>query len=129
MFDPLSADDDPFPPWPTTPHQPNSSIPNLRRAPSPASPAPPTPDKGPSTGPYGKEPQIYGKPDPGLISPEPTVAPNGKKLDKPNPFLRVRITALDRNRRDVLLKFDAQVEILSPTVTSDRSFTFLDEFE
>jgi hypothetical protein len=105
------------PPWPTTPHTPNSPIPNLRRAPSPLpspiSLPPPTPEKGPAlpgagTGLYGKEPQIYGRPDPGLISPRELSTPtsNGAKQE---PYLRVRITGLDRNRRDVLIRLDAQV--------------------
>jgi hypothetical protein len=98
--------EDETPPWPTTPHTPGSPIPNLRRAPS-ASPL--TPDGGPSNGPYGREPQIYGKPEPGIISPRDNVTSNGAKLEKTEPYLRVRITGLDRNRRDILIKFDAQV--------------------
>lgn len=114
MFDPLSSTSSIFadndgaqtPPWPTTPHEPNSPIPNLRRA---ISPVPPTPDKGPSPGLYGKEPQIYGQPEAGLISPRDTVGSNGTKFEKLEPYLRVRITGLDRNRRDILVKLDAQV--------------------
>lgn len=113
MFDPLNstssifaASDDTTPPWPTTPHPPHSPVPNLRRAPTPK---PVTPEKGPSAGLYGKEPQIYGQPEAGLISPRETVGSNGTKYEKPEPYLRVRITGLDRNRRDVLVKLDAQV--------------------
>lgn len=114
MFDPLSStssifgggDSDEAPPWPTTPHQPNSPIPNLRRA---STPVPPTPEKGPTPGLYGKEPQIYGQPEAGLISPRDTVGLNGTKYEKPEPYLRVKITGLDRNRRDILVKLDAQV--------------------
>ncbi len=58
---------------------------------------------------YGKEPQIYGQPEPGLISPRANTASNGTQFEKKEPYLRVRITSLDRNRRDVLIKFDAQV--------------------
>jgi len=112
MFDPLSstadifAADDSTPSWPSTPHQPDSSIPNLRRA----SPPPTlTPDKGPASGLYGKEPQIYGQPEPGLISPHGALRSDGTKFEKPEPYLRVRITGLDRNRRDILIKLDAQV--------------------
>jgi hypothetical protein len=113
MFDPLGstgtafAADDTIPPWPTTPHQPNSPVPNLRQAPSPATPT--SSDKGPASGLYGKEPQIYGQPEPGLISPRETLRPDGTKYEKAEPYLRVRITGLDRNRRDILIKFDAQV--------------------
>ena len=114
MFDPLSSTSSGFedtdstitPPWPTTPHAPGSPVPNLRRA---LTPVPPTPDKGPSLGLYGKEPQIYGQPDAGLISPQSTVGPNGVKYEKAEPYLRVRINGLDRNRRDILVKLDAQV--------------------
>ncbi len=55
-----------------------------------------------------KEPQIYGQPEPGLISPEANKLSNGNKLEKTEPYLRIRITGLDRNRRDILIKFDAQ---------------------
>ena len=121
MFDPLSSTSSVFgdtdspdtPPWPTTPHPPGSPVPNLRRA---LTPVPPTPDKGPSPGLYGKEPQIYGQPDAGLISPRNTVGPNGVKYEKPEPYLRVRINGLDRNRRDILVKLDAQVCIFQPFI-------------
>jgi hypothetical protein len=113
MFDPLHStasvfggtDDANTPPWPTTPHSVGSPVPNLRRA----SPAPPTPDKGPAPGLYGREPQIYGEPQAGLISPRETVGSNGAKYEKPEPYLRVRINGIDRNRRDILIKLDAQV--------------------
>ena len=113
MFDPLhstaavfgGADEANTPPWPTTPHSIGSPVPNLRRA----SPVPPTPDKGPAPGLYGREPQIYGQPESGLISPRDTVGSNGTKYEKTEPYLRVRINGLDRNRRDILVKLDAQV--------------------
>ena len=116
MFDPLNSTSSIFggtnedtPPWPTTPHMPGSPIPNLRRT---LTPVPSTPDKGPSPGLYGKEPQIYGQPEAGLISPRDTVGPNGVKYEKAEPYLRVRINGLDRNRRDILVKLDAQVCII-----------------
>jgi hypothetical protein len=106
VFDPLvSGFEDSTPPWPTTPHTPNQHIPNLRRA----SPAPPPLDSGPAPGLYGKEPKIYGQQEPGLVSPKDNVTSNGQKLDKPEPYLRIRITGMDRNRRDILVKLDAQV--------------------
>lgn len=126
MFDPLAsspfAEDNFNPPWPTTPHSPNQ-IPNLRRSPNATLPHHPSEQEqdsitsAPSStltpsstaGIYGKEPQIYGQPDQGLISPTTNVATNGTKFEKPEPYLRVRITMLDRNRRDILIKFDAQV--------------------
>jgi hypothetical protein len=125
MFDPLSStssifagDDDSTPPWPTTPHAPSTAIPGLRRA---VSPVPPTPDKGPAAGIYGKEPQIYGQPEPGLISPRETVGSDGKMYEKPEPYLRVRITGLDRNRRDILVKLDAQTTLSNFTGTTYRN--------
>ncbi len=112
MFDPLSVPNFPQdePPWPTTPHSPNDPIPNLPR-PSPHHQE----SRGPPSGLYGKEPQIYGQPEPGLISPRANASSNGTPFEKKEPYLRVRITSLDRNRRDVLIKFDAQVRSLSQT--------------
>ncbi|KJA29924.1 hypothetical protein HYPSUDRAFT_60769 [Hypholoma sublateritium FD-334 SS-4] len=115
MFDPLHStaavfggtDEANTPPWPTTPHSIGSPVPNLRRA----SPVPPTPDKGPAPGLYGREPQIYGQPESGLISPRETVGANGTKYEKTEPYLRVRINGLDRNRRDILVKLDAQTNL------------------
>jgi hypothetical protein len=120
VFDPLGSTADIFAnnddsltaaaPWPTTPHPPGSPIPNLRRASTPITQAA---DKGPAQSIYGKEPRIYGAPEPGLISPRETVSPsvNGAKYEKAEPYLRIRITGLDRNRRDVLVRLDAQVYI------------------
>lgn len=111
MYDPLSSgfgdDDITAPPWPTTPHQPNSPIPgNLRRAPSPL---PRVPSKPETPGVYDREPQIYGQPEPGLISPRENVGSNGTRYERPEPYLKIRISGLDRNRRDILVKLDAQV--------------------
>lgn len=123
MFDPLGSS--PFaednlitPPWPTTPHPPNSPIPNLKRSPNSQ---PQTPDKVPtspsgSVGQFGKEPQIYGQPDTGLISPVANVGSNGTKFEKQEPYLRARITMLDRNRRDILVRFDAQVNHIANNI-------------
>ncbi|KIJ69961.1 hypothetical protein HYDPIDRAFT_104633 [Hydnomerulius pinastri MD-312] len=126
MFDPLSStssifangDNEVTPPWPTTPHEPNSPIPNLRRAESSTTIAP---QKIDSDGLYGKEPKIYGAPEPGLVSPHTTVGSNGVKYEKNEPYLRVRITGLDRNRRDILFKFDAQTNLSNFTGTTYRN--------
>lgn len=126
MFDPLSStssifaggDDPQTPPWPTTPHSPGASIPNMRRA----SPVPPTPEKGPTPGLYGKEPQIYGQPEVGLISPREAVGPNGVQYEKAEPYLRVRINGIDRNRRDILVKLDAQVHITAVICSFDDDY-------
>ncbi|KAF9076982.1 hypothetical protein BDP27DRAFT_1357740 [Rhodocollybia butyracea] len=124
-MDPLSSNNSPWgdtdeaaSSWPTVPHSPNAHIPNLRRA----SPLPPvTPDKGPAPGLYGKEPQIYGQPESGLISPRDTVGPNGTNYEKPEPYLRVKITGMDRNRRDILIKLDAQTNLSNFTGTTYRN--------
>ncbi|KAJ7228363.1 Vps5 C terminal like-domain-containing protein [Mycena pura] len=124
MFDPLSssggfADDAVInPPWPTTPHTLNSPLPG--NPPRASTPVPPTPDKG-AVGPFGKEPQIYGQPDSGLISPREAVSSNGSNYEKPEPYLRVRITGLDRNRRDILLKLDAQTNLSNFTGNTYRN--------
>ncbi|KZT35547.1 MAPEG-domain-containing protein, partial [Sistotremastrum suecicum HHB10207 ss-3] len=109
MFDPLSS---PFevnaantPPWPTTPHSPQALPPALRKTPHS-----PLPNSTPAS-PFGKEPQIYGQPAPGLISPAANTASNGTKFEKPGPYLRVRVVALDRNRRDLLIRMDAQTNL------------------
>ncbi|KAI6035047.1 Vps5 C terminal like-domain-containing protein [Pisolithus orientalis] len=123
MFDPLNSttsvfangDTDAIPPWPTTPHEPNSPIPTLRRA-SPS--APRNVDSDPA---FVKEPRIYGQPEPGLISPHTAVGSNGIKFEKKEPYLRVRITGLDRNRRDILVKFDAQTNLSNFTGTTYRN--------
>ncbi|KAI6135050.1 Vps5 C terminal like-domain-containing protein [Pisolithus croceorrhizus] len=123
MFDPLNStasvfangDTDATPPWPTTPHEPNSPIPTLRRA------SPSTPRIVDSDITFAKEPKIYGQPESGLISPQVTVGSNGTKFEKKEPYLRVRITGLDRNRRDILIKFDAQTNLSNFTGTTYRN--------
>lgn len=115
MFDPLSSTfgEEPAPPWPTTPRTPNTPIPNMPRPSTPRmSSRPQTPEKLGAGGVYGKQPQIYGQPEPGLISPNVTTGSNGTKYEKNEPYLRVRITGMDRNRRDILVKFDAQVRFI-----------------
>lgn len=122
LIDPLAVPNFPQdePPWPTTPHSPNEPIPNLPR---------PSPNhhesRGPPAGLYGKEPQIYGQPEPGLISPRINTSANGVPFEKREPYLRVRITALDRNRRDVLIKFDAQVRVRCELTSLRLPLTFI----
>lgn len=109
-----------MPPWPTTPFNKNgNSVANdLLRA---SSPVPRVPDKGPTQGLYGKEPQIYGQPEPGLISPRETTSSDGQNFEKPEPYLRVRVSGLDRNRRDILVKLDAQTNLSNFTGTTYRN--------
>jgi hypothetical protein len=125
MYDPLGsavasgtlsggfASTESIPPWPTTPHSPNSPIPNLRPA--------PTPERIPDGNPFEKQAQIYGQPEPGLISPATNPTSNGDRFEKPEPYLRVRITGLDRNRRDILVRFDAQTNLTNFTGTGYRN--------
>ncbi|KAG0709860.1 Vps5 C terminal like-domain-containing protein [Suillus ampliporus] len=128
MFDPLSStssifangNTDTSPPWPTTPHEPNSPIPHLRRA-SPALSSPVSAQKAEIDGLYGREPKIYGQPEPGLVSPQTTVGSNGTKYEMLEPYLRVRITGMDRNRRDILFKLDAQTTLTNFTGTTYRN--------
>ncbi|KAF5363727.1 hypothetical protein D9756_000747 [Leucocoprinus leucothites] len=125
MFDPLNStvafggeDPSDTPPWPTTPHPPGSPIPNLRPA---NTPGPTAPDKGPTPGLYGREPQIYGQPELGFISPGEAASSNGATFERHEPYLKVRITGLDRNRRDILVKFDAQTNLSNFTGTTYRN--------
>jgi hypothetical protein len=128
MYDPLNeggfGSDDLSPGWPTTPHPATGSIPNMPRASLPGTPRATTPQppgtprtpssatagdlRGPAF-PNGREPQIYGQPESGLLSPQATTGANGTKFEKNGAYLRLRTTGLDRNRRDVLIRFDAQV--------------------
>ncbi|KAH8830420.1 vacuolar protein sorting-associated protein vps17 [Flagelloscypha sp. PMI_526] len=101
--------------WPSTPH-PNSPIPTLRRAVTPTSPV-----KEPTPGLYGREPQIYGQAEPGLISPSFNTSSSGRTYERDEGYLRVRITGIDRNRRDILIKFDAQTNLTNFTGTTYRN--------
>ncbi|KAG8917332.1 Vacuolar protein sorting-associated protein 17 [Tulasnella sp. 417] len=94
--------------------------------PKPSSPKPPgTPEKPPHSGlqggptnPYGKEPQVYGQPPSGMVSPQN----NGNaKFERGEPYLRVRITGLDRNRRDIIVRLDAQTNLPNFTDTNYRN--------
>ncbi|XP_006459983.1 hypothetical protein AGABI2DRAFT_202522 [Agaricus bisporus var. bisporus H97] len=123
MFDPLNStaafgghENTDSPSWPTTPHTPGSPIPNLRPASSPG-----PSEEGPPPGLYGREPQIYGQPDAGLISPRDTTTSNGISFESREPYLKVRLTGLDRNRRDILVKFDAQTNLSNFTGTTYRN--------
>ncbi|TFY79628.1 hypothetical protein EWM64_g4384 [Hericium alpestre] len=94
LYDPLGSggfgDGDETPPWPTTPHQPNSPIPgNLRRAPSPLPQGVVADRLSAEVNPFEREPQIYGQPEPGLISPRTNFGANGTHYEKPEPYLKL----------------------------------------
>ncbi|EKM59310.1 uncharacterized protein PHACADRAFT_249717 [Phanerochaete carnosa HHB-10118-sp] len=104
MFDPLSSTfgEEAQPPWPTTPRTPNTPIPNLPRPSSRPSSRPQTPDER----------------NAGWNA---TTGSNGVKYEKAEPYLKVRITGLDRNRRDILVKFDAQTNLSNFSGTTYRN--------
>lgn len=107
-YDPLASDTSAFAAasaWGgASPTPSRSPSPETPRRSSTLPPAPQTPDK---------TPQIYGAPDPGLIAPSNS-AVNGERLERSDQYLRVRITGLDRNRKDILIRLDAQVSPAAP---------------
>ena len=118
---PSPAGDGGLPPWPTTPHDPDAPLPHLGHGQSRFGVG-----EGPSSGqgPYGREPKIYGLPEPGLIEPPSAgtaAGSNGVGMTVPEPFIRIRLTTLDRNRRDILIKFDAQTNLPNFSSTSYRN--------
>ncbi|KAF8338828.1 Vps5 C terminal like-domain-containing protein [Cantharellus anzutake] len=125
-YDPLNpASPSPFasssslepPPWPTTPHFHQRDSPTFPR---PATPSPPSHNDSDAN---TKEPQIYGQPERGLISPKANKLSNGGTLEKTDPYLRIRITGLDRNRRDILIRFDAQTNLRNFSGTTFRNIS------
>ncbi|KAL7413049.1 hypothetical protein BDY24DRAFT_415557 [Mrakia frigida] len=130
-FDPLSPSAAPS--WPSSPHQPSDLPPHL----SPSSPAmspsnsrsfsstmaqqqaqgPPPPQMGAlgSAGEqYAKERQVYGAPSPSMMSPTSLSSPNqqgGGPPPKLEPYLRVKISNMERNRKDLLIRFDATTNL------------------
>ncbi|KAL5636608.1 hypothetical protein ACGC1H_000533 [Rhizoctonia solani] len=118
MDDPLGTPS--LPAWPTTPHTPNSPGPQpTLPLPRPISPLPPSQ----IIAGLPKEPQIYGQPTPGLLSPQLNTAANGAKLERDGQYLRVRITGLDRNRRDIIVRIDAQTNLPNFTGSTYRNIT------
>ncbi|KAF8306464.1 hypothetical protein DL93DRAFT_2179307 [Clavulina sp. PMI_390] len=115
MYDPLATSHNspfassssavPTPTWPAVPHSPELE-PSFGKRPS----APPTPIKA-AYDPNPREPQIYGQQEPGLISPSANTLSNGNNLERSQPYVRIRLTALDRNRKDILIRFDAQTNL------------------
>ncbi|EUC66433.1 vacuolar protein sorting-associated protein [Rhizoctonia solani AG-3 Rhs1AP] len=118
MNDPLGTPS--LPAWPTTPHTPNSPGPQpTLPLPRPISPLPPSQ----IIAGLPKEPQIYGQPTPGLLSPQLNTTANGAKLEREGQYLRVRITGLDRNRRDIIVRIDAQTNLPNFTGSTYRNIT------
>ncbi|EIW72997.1 hypothetical protein TREMEDRAFT_12690, partial [Tremella mesenterica DSM 1558] len=55
-----------------------------------------------------REPKVFGAPGMGLVSPPGATEEQGGKV---KPFLRVRIGGLERNRKDLLIRFDASTNL------------------
>jgi hypothetical protein len=78
--------------------------------PAPSLSAPPQPQlqppgpPSPSSSTHIRDPQVYGDPGTTIMS-----SPTASQSDKPVPYLRVRIGGLDRNRKDLLIRYDASV--------------------
>ncbi|OCF60171.1 hypothetical protein L486_02851 [Kwoniella mangroviensis CBS 10435] len=67
---------------------------------------------------YSREPKVFGAPGLGLVSPPPTSKDGMMNSsittaakETPSPFLRVRIGGLERNRKDLLIRFDASTNL------------------
>ncbi|CDZ98475.1 Membrane coat complex Retromer, subunit VPS5/SNX1, Sorting nexins, and related PX domain-containing proteins [Phaffia rhodozyma] len=58
---------------------------------------------------FEKERQVYGQPSQSLMSPDALM--DGKRADRLSPFLRVKITGMERNRKDLLIRFDASTNL------------------
>ncbi|GJJ07163.1 hypothetical protein Clacol_001363 [Clathrus columnatus] len=130
-YDPLnsgfgdsSAQDTLNPQWNDSSHTPGYMT-STGAGPAPAGATPPIQSvtQQPDRGPFGREPQIYGQPEPGLISPATNTASNGQSFERPEPYIRIRITGMDRNRRDILIKFDAQTNLPNFTGQTYRNIS------
>nr|XP_031862031.1 uncharacterized protein CI109_002444 [Kwoniella shandongensis]KAA5529103.1 hypothetical protein CI109_002444 [Kwoniella shandongensis] len=93
------------PSWSNSPETPTNALPQPQRR----SPSPPA-----------REPKVFGAPGLGLVQP-PVQASDASgsgsgsggrgPIVAPAPFLRVRIGALERNRKDLLIRFDASTNL------------------
>ncbi|WVR03071.1 hypothetical protein IAU60_000060 [Kwoniella sp. DSM 27419] len=111
------------PSWGDSPTATTSSLPSFdsARPPPTASSSSSTFDQASSGGPaqrasgnFEREPKIFGAPGLTLVSPPPSDATRaggeGRK-EAPSSYLRVRIGALERNRKDLLIRFDASTNL------------------
>ncbi|KAK4685149.1 hypothetical protein P7C73_g5007, partial [Tremellales sp. Uapishka_1] len=104
-MDPLSPNNI-NPSWSNSPEAPIRQLPPL----SPSIP------KSASSTSFTREPKIFGAPGTGLVSPPPEstnrlATSNGQARESQEPFLRVRIGGLERNRKDLLIRFDASTNL------------------
>lgn len=56
-----------------------------------------------------REPRVYGDPGTALTDPASSSAGGAASREPQAPFLRIRIAGLERNRKDLLVRFDANV--------------------
>ncbi|KAL1407271.1 Vacuolar protein sorting-associated protein 17 [Vanrija albida] len=75
-------------------------------------PAPPSP----SSSTHIRDPQVYGDPGTTIMS-----SPTASQSDRPAPYLRVRIGGLDRNRKDLLIRYDASTNLANFRTTLYRN--------
>lgn len=80
---------------------------------SPAAAAPPLS----ATGGYTRDPKIFGMPSASLTAPAAGAAHNGSST----PFIKIRIGGLERNRKDLLVRFDASVRVACGVMPGDAS--------
>ncbi|TXT13152.1 hypothetical protein VHUM_01553 [Vanrija humicola] len=76
--------------------------------PAPSLSAPPQPSgpPSPSSSTHIRDPQVYGDPGTTIMS-----SPSTPHSERPMPYLRVRIGGLDRNRKDLLIRYDASTNL------------------
>ncbi|WVW81253.1 hypothetical protein I302_103244 [Kwoniella bestiolae CBS 10118] len=118
MDDPLSPHNI-NPSWSDTPTPTSSNYSNQILSPSHES------SSTSASGDYSREPKVFGAPGLGLVSPPPSststdgpssTMPSGetkreREREPPGLFLRVRIGGLERNRKDLLIRFDASTNL------------------
>ena len=60
-----------------------------------------------------RDPRTYGVQPPSMISPSTALGPSSADQDAPlqptGPYIRVRLGAMDRNKKDLLIRFDLSV--------------------
>lgn len=131
-MDPLSPHDI-NPSWSiSNPNSPETPF----QAPSVLSPPPPLPPPSASSSIFAREPKVFGAPVPGLVGPPLGVANEYSAIASANgnaggpsrasaqqgPYLRVRIGGLERNRKDLLIRFDASVSSSSSSTSTKCSY-------
>ncbi|KAK8844778.1 hypothetical protein IAR55_006628 [Kwoniella newhampshirensis] len=97
------------PSWSNSPETPTNPLP-----PPSIQQQPPSPPSSSSTltSTFAREPKVFGAPGLGLVQPpENGASGSGNGRAGPALFLRVRIGALERNRKDLLIRFDASTNL------------------